>query len=173
MNPRKIAAVGAFCIAPMIGVPDAPAAKHISVHDLLERAGHGPGRDPYRCDIYPRGSWGPKQLECVIRTVFVPRSLADQAVRVAKCESGGGYLLADPPKNPASTAKGLFQFLDGTWRITPQYRHAYHAARRHGSSRKAARRIAAEAVRNPVQNTRGARWLYRTGGQWRQWVCQP
>jgi hypothetical protein len=37
--------------------------------------------------------------------------------RKAKCETGGTF---DPKaENPSSSASGLFQFLDGTWRSTP------------------------------------------------------
>ena len=167
MNKRRIA-YGAALLATMIGVPDSHAARHVTTSQLVHRA----HQDPYACDFDHDDRYGRKQLECVIRIVW-PRRLANEAISVAECESGGGYLLADPPPNPSSTAKGLFQFLDSTWRTTPQYRLALKTARSRGIDTYRARSIAAELVRDPVANTRGARWLYRTGGHWRQWQCRP
>ena len=46
--------------------------------------------------------------------VYFPADQIETAVRVMKCESGG-----DPyAQNSRSTAGGLFQFLDSTWRAT-------------------------------------------------------
>ena len=42
---------------------------------------------------------------------YFPPERVDEAMRVMWCESGGN----PEAKNPASTATGLFQFLDGTW----------------------------------------------------------
>lgn len=158
---QTTAMVGVFAASAVVPPPEpAPAKSARYAVPSLVRHAHG---DPRECDIWPHRRWGPRQLECVIRVVW-PRHLERQAIRVATCESGGTYLLADPPPNPASTAKGLFQFLDSTWATTPQFRAE---RRRHGTRR------AYRLVRDPVANTRGARWLYRTGGRWRQWVCKP
>lgn len=151
-----------------VGVADSQRRHHITVAELVHNA-HGKGRG---CDFDHDRRYGPKQLECIIRVTW-RGGPAEEAIAVAKCESGGGYLLADPPPNPASTAKGLFQFLDGTWATTPQFRHVYRAAKRKGASYGHAIHLAYQAVRDPVWNSRGARWLYLTGGHWSQWVCKP
>lgn len=158
-------------VAAVVAAAVVPSADARSVNQLV-KAAHG---KPYACDFdHNRGSsntrgWGQKQLQCVI-IVVMPHQWERWGLRVGRCESGGDHYEADPPPNPASTAKGLFQFLDGTWATTPQFKAAYRAARRHGLTRRASLRIAYRAVRDPVQNSKGARWLVSTSGP-SQWDC--
>ncbi len=80
----------------------------------------------------------------VIRKVFGPD--ADQAIRVAECESG-----LNPQAYNPSGAAGLFQIMPGTWRGTSQA----------GASRY-------DAYANAV----AAHDIFiRDGHSWREWVC--
>lgn len=78
---------------------------------------------------------------------------AQKACQVMKCESGGN----PKAQNPRSTASGLFQFLDGTWK----------SAR---SSVKGGERYS-RAMHAPaeMQIAAAAKWLKRTS--WSQWSC--
>lgn len=53
---------------------------------------------------------GVEQWRTLVASYF-PADQVDTAMRVMACESGGNPLA----KNPASSAAGLFQFLQGTW----------------------------------------------------------
>jgi hypothetical protein len=150
----------------MVGVADSKHGRHHLTVNKLVRDADGKARG---CDFDHDRRYGPKQSECVIRVVW-PGHLEDEAVSVAWCES---VMDATPPPNPASTADGLFQFLDGTWATTPQFREVFRKAKRHGASYGHAIDLAYQAVRDPVLNARAALWLYLTGGRWRQWVCKP
>lgn len=72
-----------------------------------------------------------------------------KALRIAKCESGLNPLA----KNPNSSAKGIFQFIDGTW-----------------SSVSRIRGISA-SVLDAEANIDNAMWLAKKEG-WKHWVCQ-
>lgn len=143
-----------------------PATHHVRTATELARAAHGHAR---RCDIAAPHHYSPRQIECMILVIW-PAGLEHEAVSVARCESN---LVANPPPNPASTADGVFQFLDGTWATTPQFRAVFDKARRAGAAYGHAIDVAYNAVRDPVLNIRAALWLYLTGGHWRQWVCKP
>ena len=73
---------------------------------------------------------------------------------VARCESG-----FDPHnRNLSSTASGLFQFLDSTWR------GAWGAASFHRLG---------FSVYDPVANALAAAQVVARDGGWRQWACAP
>lgn len=152
-------------VAAVVAAVVAPSANAMSTSRLVHRA----GGHPYRCNI-GSNSWGQNELKCVI-IVVMPSAWERWGLRVGKCESGGDHYEADPPPNPASSAKGLFQFLDSTWRTTPQYKAAYRRLRRAGASIRNAIRYAARKVRDPVANSYGARWLVSTSGP-SQWDCK-
>jgi hypothetical protein len=77
-----------------------------------------------------------------------------KACSVMECETGGTF---DPTiENPRSTASGLFQFLDSTWRSARELVGAGQYAR------------AAHAPAD-VQIAAAGAWLRRTS--WSQWVC--
>lgn len=69
-------------------------------------------------------------------------------LRVASCESGFNTYSV----NSSSTASGLFQFLNSTWRT-----NLYSGF----------------SVFDPVANALGAAWLVRQDGGWREWQCRP
>lgn len=81
----------------------------------------------------------------VIREVFGPD--ADQAIRVAECESG-----LNPEAYNPSGAAGLFQIMPGTWVRTSQ-----GSASRYDAHANA---VAAHEI------------FVRDGHSWREWVCQ-
>ena len=73
----------------------------------------------------------------------------DDALAVMACESGG-----DPnAANPTSSARGLFQFLQGWWSGAWGY--------------------PAFDPYDPVANVEAAAWLSAGGTDWTAWVCQP
>ena len=77
---------------------------------------------------------------------------ANTACRVMLCESGGN----PRAQNPVSSASGLFQFIDGSWR----------SARTAVGGEKYARAYQAPAE---MQIEAAAKWLERTS--WSQWEC--
>jgi muramidase (phage lysozyme) len=71
-----------------------------------------------------------------------------------RCETGGTF---DPTiENPRSTASGLFQFLDSTWRKARELVGAGQYAR-------------ASHAPAPVQIAAAGAWLRATS--WSQWEC--
>jgi hypothetical protein len=149
-------------VAAVVAAAAVPSADAMSVNHLVKKA-HG---KPYACDMDHDGRWGSKQVQCVI-IVVMPARWERWALRVGKCESNYNHR----DKNRSSSASGVFQFLDSTWRTTPQYKAAYRAARRRGASPSSAARSAARKVFHPVLNTQGAYWLVRTSGP-SQWSCR-
>lgn len=86
-------------------------------------------------------------VQNIIRQVF--GSYANQALRVAQCESGFNPFAT----NPSSSASGVFQFLRSTWAGTP---------------------YANRSVFDADANVRAAYWLFvQDGYSWREWVCRP
>lgn len=158
-------------VAAVVAAAGVPSADARSVNQLV-KAAHG---KPYACDLdHNRGAsnlkgWGQKQLQCVI-IVVMPHEYEVWGLRVGRCESGGDHYESDNV-NGSSGAAGLFQFMASTWDGTPQYKAAYRAARRKGTSPRGARRIAARKVLDPVLNAQGALWLVRTSGK-SQWSCK-
>ena len=77
-----------------------------------------------------------------------------KACSVMRCETGGTF---DPTiENPSSTASGLYQFLDSTWRKARELVGAGQYAR-------------ASHAPAPVQIAAAGAWLRRTS--WSQWEC--
>lgn len=76
-----------------------------------------------------------------------------KACQVMKCESGGN----PAAENPRSSASGLFQFLDGTWKKA-------RTAVKGGNQYSRAKHAPAE-----MQIAAAAKWLKRTA--WSQWSC--
>jgi hypothetical protein len=145
----------------------APVAGAVPSTKQLVRQAKG---HPYACDYNHNHRWGQTQLQCVI-IVVMPHQWERWGLRVARCESGGDHYAAAPPPTPPYGASGLFQFLPGTWRTTPQYHRIYLKARKNGTTVYRAKRKAAAAVNDPVQNTKGALWLVSTSGP-SQWSCK-
>jgi soluble lytic murein transglycosylase-like protein len=90
--------------------------------------------------------WSERQI---VRIIKQAAKRYDQSpkkmVRVARCESN-----LDPcAVNPAGPYRGLFQFLDSTWRSTP-YRH--------------------DNVYDPKANALAAAWMWREGRR-DEWTC--
>lgn len=91
----------------------------------------------------------PSSLEAIRLASITYGASYSEMVRIASCESPG---LVTNLRN-ASSASGLFQFLDSTW-----------ARSRYGS----------EDVYSPYANALAAAWLWRADGRsWREWVCSP
>ncbi len=88
---------------------------------------------------------------------YFPHGQVEEALAVMRCESGG-----DPrAKNRRSSARGLFQFLSGTWRMVA-----------------AARGAAGADPYDPEANVASAAWLVRTSvaaglDPWAHWSCRP
>lgn len=82
------------------------------------------------------------------RTTGTGAARCDEARRVALCESR----MNPRAKNRHSSAAGLFQFLDSTWR-----RQGYPAF----------------SVYDPYLNALAALRIRAHDGSWRQWECQP
>lgn len=80
-------------------------------------------------------------------------SQAGTACRVMMCESGGN----PRAQNPVSTASGIFQFIDGSWRSA---RSAVAGGDKYARAKDAPAEIQIEAA---------AKWLKRTS--WQQWEC--
>lgn len=99
----------------------------------------------------PRTSSGPcGGLEGIVAAHF-PADVVPEACSVMRCETGGTF---DPTiQNPSSSASGLFQFLDSTWRSTT-------GTAPPASAYSIDEQIAAGAA------------LWRSSG-WRPWVCKP
>lgn len=90
----------------------------------------------------------PQSIPGMIYAAFGPQYGA-QALRVARCESS----LNPNARSTVSTAKGLFQFLDSTWRGSPYWRYSPY---------------------NAWASIQAAHWLFtRDGYSWREWECQP
>ena len=77
----------------------------------------------------------------------ISTKVAREALEVAKQESG----FNPNAKNPNSSAKGIFQIIDGTWKL-------YKCT---GS------------VLDYDDNIKCAVKIYKSNGSWRQWVAQP
>ena len=77
----------------------------------------------------------------------ISTKVAREALEVAKQESG----FNPNAKNPNSSAKGIFQIIDGTWKL-------YKCT---GS------------VLDYDDNIKCAVKIYKSNGDWRQWVAQP
>lgn len=86
---------------------------------------------------------------------YWPGDQINKVCSVIRCETGGTY--SPTIENPSSTASGLLQFLDGTWRNARQYVD--------GASQYARASHAPAEVQIAV----GAAWWSRTS--WSQWSC--
>ena len=138
-TPLEVRAVANHFGIDVTDTQTAAVAAHYTTHpDQIDQA---------VADLQPAAD-KPCDTVCIIRNVF-PDSAEDGAIRVAKCESG-----LDPnARNPSSSATGLFQIINGTWRA--------YADR--GWVRT-----------DPLHNTLVAYRIWRSdGGSWRQWVCKP
>ncbi len=88
---------------------------------------------------------------------YFPHGRIEEALAVMRCESGG-----DPQaKNRRSSARGLFQFLSGTWRMVTT-----------------ARGVGGADPYDPEANIASAAWLVRTSvaaglDPWAHWSCRP
>lgn len=86
---------------------------------------------------------------------YWPAEQVSKVCQVIGCETG--YTYSATAENPGSTASGLLQFLDGTWRDASQYV---------AGAGQYARASHAPAE---VQIAVGAAWWARTS--WSQWQC--
>jgi hypothetical protein len=84
--------------------------------ELVQRiAGHhGVELTAEQADAVARWHAQPRTVEQMIRARWAGTGHADRAVRIARCESK----LNPRAQNSRSTAYGLFQFLNSTWRST-------------------------------------------------------
>lgn len=153
-------------LAAVVAAAAVPSAEASSLSRLVKKV-HG---HPYRCDSNHNRQWGQTELQCVI-IVVMPHAWERWGLRVARCESGGDHYEASPPPTPPYGAAGLFQFLPETWATTPQYHQIYLRARKNGATVYRAKKRAAAAVNDPVQDSYGARWLVTTSGP-SQWDCK-
>jgi hypothetical protein len=90
----------------------------------------------------------------IIHAVFDPIGEGNQAIAIARCESGFNSSAYNPISIYGSHAEGLFQILYwSTWSTTTQrYSNPY----------------------DPWANAYAAREIFlRDGRSWREWVCQP
>jgi hypothetical protein len=97
----------------------------------------------------PAGGTTPGRQAIINEILAVFGRYGNQAVNVARCESG-----FDPNAiNPASHASGLFQFLPSTWRLTS---------------------YASMSPFNASANIHAAYQVFsRDGYSWREWSCKP
>ncbi len=97
----------------------------------------------------PGGSASPGTQTIINEILSVIGPYGNQALSVARCESG----LNPNALNPVSHAAGLFQFLASTWRTTS---------------------YASQSPFNASANIHAAYQVFsRDGDSWREWTCQP
>ena len=91
---------------------------------------------------------------------FKPRDV-ETALRIIQCESRG-----DPEaKNPASSARGLFQHLERYWGPT------WRGDKIRGGNRAARAGVGDADIFDPVASTIVAAWLRYKAGGWTHWTC--
>jgi hypothetical protein len=125
-------------VVPATAAP--PVTAH--VHEVEPLAASEPVRAVGEC-----GGW-----EGVVAQHFGDQ--ATKACAVMACETGGTF--SPTIENPRSTASGLFQFLDSTWRSARSLVGADQYAR-------------AKDAPGSVQIAAAAAWLRETS--WSQWEC--
>jgi hypothetical protein len=104
-----------------------------------------PEEQPQLYQTFPSADGLGSVASMIIQT-FGPH--ANQALRIARCESG----LNPYARNRYSGAAGVFQFLPSTWRSTPYARYSIYDA---------------------WANVQAARWLFvKSGYSWRAWSCR-
>lgn len=145
MNRQTIIYAGAILASLVVARP--ADAAYWTVDKLVR---HADG-SPFRCDVWPKHRYGPKQNKCIVRVVFRREPhIGREAAAVIECETGGTW--NERSKNRNSTASGLAQFLTSTWRHTKYANHS---------------------VFHPVYNVLAMRSVRLADGSWRQWVCKP
>jgi hypothetical protein len=101
------------------------------------------------CDPGASGAAAPSTTQNAINVAFGP--IADQATRVAQCESG---------LNPAAVSGGGGNY--GLFQIN----------RVHASQFQAVTGQAWSAVTDPYANAQYAAWLFNQSGSWGAWSCR-
>ena len=97
--------------------------------------------------LFEEIKYNPVKKYIYMQFAQISTRVAREALEVAKQESG----FKPTAKNPHSSAKGIFQIIDGTWR-------GYKCA---GS------------ILDYQDNMRCAVKIYKSNGDWRQWQAQP
>jgi len=124
-------------------VPASIAEAKLTTENLVKNA----AGNPWRCDFDHDGRWGPKQNTCIVRVVWRDRPWIGRAAEaIIGCESQWD----ENAKNRSSSASGLAQFLDSTWRRY-KYRH--------------------KSPFNPVYSVLQMRVVRMLDGDFGQWSC--
>jgi hypothetical protein len=109
---------------------------------------HAPS--PWLCNNKPGSDYSPAENICVVRRVFNGTGYLNwkMAIKVARCESG----LDEKQVTPPFSAKGLYQYLQGTWNGIPHY--------------------SKHSVFNPVWASLATRWYVKHDRGWAgQWYA--
>ena len=103
-------------------------------------------RSMYACNKAPSSVWTEREIKCAIRVRFGPAGQYDNAVRIARCETGDTW---NRKLVSHTDDHGIFQ-INRRWNIEGW-------------------RLGAD-IYDPVWNTRIAYWFWQTRG-WSDWVC--